>query len=78
MKKKLMAHFIILNSIEYENYLAHKCLNANNCWHFNNYEIVGILAIMSRINTALRVLEQEMPLLFSMHFFKSRENFLLS
>ena len=27
----------ILNSAEYEIYPAHKCKNANNCWHFNIY-----------------------------------------
>ena len=25
----------MLNSTEHEIYPAHKCLNANNCWHFN-------------------------------------------
>ena len=29
--------FFILNSAEHKIYSAHKCLNANNCWHFNNY-----------------------------------------
>ena len=28
----------MLNSIEHEFFPAHKCLNANNCWHFNIYE----------------------------------------
>ena len=27
----------MLNSAEHGIYLAHKCLNANNCWHFNIY-----------------------------------------
>ena len=26
------------NSAEREIFPAHKCLNANNCWHFNIYE----------------------------------------
>ena len=25
----------MLNSIEHEIYHAHKCQNANKCWHFN-------------------------------------------
>ena len=29
--------FFMLNSAEHEIYPAHKCLNANNCWHFNIY-----------------------------------------
>ena len=29
--------FFILNSAEDKIYPAHKCLNANNCWHFNIY-----------------------------------------
>ena len=29
--------FFILNSSEHEIYPAHKCKNANNCWHFNIY-----------------------------------------
>ena len=28
----------MLNSIEHEIFPAHKCKNANNCWHFNMYE----------------------------------------
>ena len=27
----------MLNSTEHEVYPAHKCLNGNNCWHFNIY-----------------------------------------
>ena len=27
-----------LNSAEHEIFHAHKCQNANNCWHFNIYE----------------------------------------
>ena len=30
--------FFMLNSIEHEIFPAHKCLNANNCWHLNIYE----------------------------------------
>ena len=30
--------FFMLNSTEHENFPAHKCENANNCWHFNIYE----------------------------------------
>ena len=29
---------IFLNSAEHEIFPAHKCKNANNCWHFNIYE----------------------------------------
>ena len=29
--------FFKLNSAEHEIYPAYKCLNANNCWHFNIY-----------------------------------------
>ena len=29
--------FSMLNSAEHKIYPAHKCLNANNCWHFNIY-----------------------------------------
>ena len=29
--------FFMLNSIEHDIYHAHKCLNANNCWHLNIY-----------------------------------------
>ena len=28
----------ILSSAEHEILSAHKCQNANNCWHFNIYE----------------------------------------
>ena len=27
----------LLNSAEHEIYPAHKCSNANSCWHFNFY-----------------------------------------
>ena len=30
--------FFMLNSTEHEIFPAHKCENANNCWHFNSYE----------------------------------------
>ena len=30
--------FFMLNSTEHEIFPAHKCENANNCWHFNIYE----------------------------------------
>ena len=30
--------FSMLNSAEHEIYPAHKCQNANNCWHLNIYE----------------------------------------
>ena len=30
--------FFMLNSTEHELYPVLKCLNANNCWHFNIYE----------------------------------------
>ena len=30
--------FFMLNSTEHEIYHAHKCSNANNCWHFNIYK----------------------------------------
>ena len=30
--------FFMLNSTEHEIFPAHKCYNANNCWHFNIYE----------------------------------------
>ena len=39
--------FFMLNSAEHEIYPAHKCLNANNSWHF----IVGILTFISMINS---------------------------
>ena len=29
--------FVMLNSAEHEIDPAHKCYNANNCWHFNIY-----------------------------------------
>ena len=29
--------FFMLNSTEHEIIPAHKCKNANNCWHFNIY-----------------------------------------
>ena len=29
--------FFMLNSSEHEIYPAHKCLNANQCWHFYIY-----------------------------------------
>ena len=28
----------LLNSVEHEIFSAHKCKNANNCWHFKIYE----------------------------------------
>ena len=28
---------VVLCSTEHEIYLAHKCKNANNCWHVNIY-----------------------------------------
>ena len=30
--------FFMLSSAETKIYPAHKCKNANNCWHFNIYE----------------------------------------
>ena len=30
--------FFMLNSAEHAIYPAHKCKNANNCWHFNIYK----------------------------------------
>ena len=30
--------FFMLNSAELDIYPAHKCENANNCWHFHIYE----------------------------------------
>ena len=27
--------FLMPNATKHESYQAHKCLNANNCWHFN-------------------------------------------
>ena len=45
-----MKTFFILNSAEHEIYPAHKCLNANNCWHFNIYEH-DKLTFISMINT---------------------------
>ena len=30
--------FVMLNSTEYEIYIAHKYLNANYCWHLNIYK----------------------------------------
>ena len=30
-------YFFMLNSKQHEIYLAHRCLNAHNDWHFNNY-----------------------------------------
>ena len=56
---KVITLFFMLNSGEHEIYPAHKCQNANNCWHFNinnsriNTTIVGILTIISRINTTI-------------------------
>ena len=36
----------MLKSTEHEIFHAHKCLNANNCWHFNSFRrknsIVGL------------------------------------
>ena len=32
-----LENFSMLNSAEHEIYPAHKCQNANNCWHFNIY-----------------------------------------
>ena len=29
----------MLNSTEHEKFPAHKCYNANNCWHFNICEL---------------------------------------
>ena len=29
----------MFNSTEYEIFPAYKCYNANNCWHFNIYEL---------------------------------------
>ena len=34
---KVVKLFFMLNSAEHEIYPAHKCENANNCWHFNIY-----------------------------------------
>ena len=31
-------NFFVLNSAGHEIFPVHKCLNANNCWHFNVYE----------------------------------------
>ena len=31
--------FSMLNLAEHKIYLAHKCENANNCWHFNIYKL---------------------------------------
>ena len=42
----------MLNSKQHETYLAHRCLNANNDWHFNNI-------IMGKIDTDFGKLEQE-------------------
>ena len=28
----------MLNSAEHDYFIAHKCQNANNCWHFGVYE----------------------------------------
>ena len=43
----------ILNSGEHEIFPAHKCLNANNCWHFNIYEQEKIEAwAFLRLNNA--------------------------
>ena len=30
--------FLMLNSTDHESFPAHKCKNANKCWHFNMYE----------------------------------------
>ena len=35
--------FFMLSSAETKIYPAHKCLNANNCWHFNIYEQTKLL-----------------------------------
>ena len=40
--------FSMLNSVEHKIFPAHKCKNANNCWHFN---------IMSRKNCILGLSE---------------------
>ena len=32
---RFLKTFFILNSAEHDIYPAHKCLNANNCWHLN-------------------------------------------
>ena len=40
-------------------YLANKCLNTNNCWHFNIYEHVKFHAQLSMINFMLSLVEHE-------------------
>ena len=46
----------MLNSAEHEVYLAHKRLNANNCWH--------ILTTISMINTTSESLEARKVYIF--------------
>ena len=35
---KVIKLFFMLNSAETKIYPAHKCQNANDCWHFNIYQ----------------------------------------
>ena len=34
---EVIKKIFMLNSTEHEIHPAHKCKNANNCWHFNIY-----------------------------------------
>ena len=59
----------MLNSAEQEIYPAHKCWNANNCWH---------LKFTSMINTASERLKAKQNLYLSALIFMSSWNFVLS
>ena len=44
--QRLENFFFMLSSAETKIYSAHKCEDANNCWHFNIYEQDQLLALM--------------------------------
>ena len=68
--------FLMLNSAEHAIYPAHKCQNANNCWHFT----VGIFTFISMINTTSKrlKLKHETFSVFGILVFMSSWNFVLS
>ena len=36
--------FFMINTTEYEINYAHKCKNANNCWHFNIFSMINAIS----------------------------------
>ena len=42
--------FFMLSSAETKIYPAHKCSNANICWHFNVYQQDKLQALMIRVD----------------------------